>query len=240
MKVSSPHGSESTGKQMYLVDLRQIVSNADSLSTVLNNTCGLWETIYDQMTANETLWVVAPNDYRDGQMWPVAMAVADYAREESKLTLKNTITVHHWKESAADMLSAYNEILFFVRNKREYQFHKDRIRVAHVYEGHEWGGEREEGNSAYHDQKVRRYNPDGKDPGNVWIEEDRTQTDNQEVDETRPIPLSEAIRRCVLVGSEEGESVYLIDVKDDIKNIVPEEGRNGQVIDIQNLKKATE
>ncbi len=240
MKVSSPHGSERTGKQMYLVDLRQIVSNADSLSTVLKNTSGLWETIYDRMTVNETLWVVAPNDYRDGQMWPVAMAVADYARKESKLTLKNTITVHHWKESGADMLSAYNEILFFVRDKRQYQFHKDRIRVAHVYEGHEWGGERKEGNSAYHDQKVRRYNPDGKDPGNVWIEEDRTQTDNQEVDDTRPIPLSEAVRRCILVGSEEGESVYLIGVQDDIKKIVPNEGRNGQVMDIQNIKKATE
>jgi len=46
-------------------------------------------------------------------MWPVAMAVADYARKESGLTLKNTITVHRWEDCGGDMESAYDEILFF-------------------------------------------------------------------------------------------------------------------------------
>lgn len=239
MKESSPPELECTGNQMYIVDLRGIVSDADSLDSVLDATRGLWEAIYDRMTADETLWVVAPNDYRDGQMWPVAMAVADFAREESSLVLKNTITLHLWEDRGADMESAYDEIILFVKNKREYQFYKDRIRIEHVYDGHEWGGKRTEGNSAYHDTKVKRYNPDGKDPGNVWLEEDRTQTDNQEVDETGPITISEAIRRCVLVGSDEGETVYIIG-DDRLEDIVIEEGREVEKLDTTSLRSEVE
>lgn len=221
---------------MYLVDLRRLVANADSLDVVLDDTRDLWSRLYERMTADETLWIIAPNDYQDGQMWPVAMAVADFIREESSLVLKNTITLHTWDDHGADMESAYNEILFFVRNKREYQFHKDRIRVAHVYEGNEWGGEREEGNSAYHDTKVKRYNEEGKDPGNVWLEEDRTQTDNQAVDETGPLPLTEIVRRCILVGSNEGESVYIVDGDGNFVDTVNAEGRKPELVDSATLR----
>lgn len=221
--------------QMYLVDLRRVMSDADTREDVLNATKGVWSTIYERMDPIEVLWVVAPNAYRDGRMWPVAMAVADYAREEAGLTLKNTITVHRWEDRGGDMESAYDEILFFVKDKREYQFHKDDIRVAHVYEGNEWGGEREEGNSAYHNTKVRRYNPDGKDPGNVWLDEDRTRTDNQEVDEVEPIPLREALRRCVLVGSGEGETVHTL-WADDIEDVILDEERVAEPLDATALR----
>lgn len=232
MKESSPPTLDGTSNQMYIVDLRGIVSDADSLDDVLNDTRGLWNAIYERMESDEILWVIAPNDYREGRMWPVSMAIADYAREESKLVMKNNITLHQWDERDADMESAYDEILFFMKNKREYQFHKDRIRVAHVYEGHEWGGEREEGNSAYHDTKSRRYNPDGKDPGNVWLEEDRTQTDNQEVDETGPLSLVEGVRRCILAGSNEGETVHLIAGDGDLKETIYAEDRVANTLDI--------
>ncbi|SDQ62796.1 DNA methyltransferase [Natronobacterium texcoconense] len=220
---------------MYLVDLGRVVSDADTQGDVFNATDGIWSAIYERMNPTETLWVVAPNAYRDGCMWPVAMAVSDYAREESGLILKNTITVHRWEDRDGDMESAYDEILFFVKDKRNYQFHKDDIRVAHVYEGNEWGGKREEGNSAYHDTKVRRYNPDGKDPGNVWLDEDRTQTDNQEVDEVEPIPLHEALRRCVLVGSDEGETVCTL-WADDIDDVVTGEERVIEQLDATALR----
>jgi len=210
---------------MYLVDLSRIVSDADTQRSVLDETRGVWKGLYERMEPTESLWVVAPNDYREGRMWPIAMAVAEYAREESGLTLKNTVTVHQWDNSDGDMESAYDEILFFVKNKREYLFNKDDIRVSHVYEGNEWGGEREEGNSAYHDTKVRRYNPDGKDPGNVWIDEDRTQSNDQEVDRTDAIPLKEAVRRCVLAGSAEGETVYTL-WTDRFRDVITEENRN--------------
>ena len=220
---------------MYLVDLSGVVSQASSLDDALDEIRGMWVSVYDQMNASETLWVIAPNDYCDGRMWPVAMAAADAAREESSLVLKNTITLHTWDDRGADMESAYVEILFFVKNKREYQFHKDRIRVAHVYQGHEWGGEREEGNSAYHDRKVTRYNPDGKDPGNVWLEEDRTQTDNQEVDKTGPISLEETVRRCVLVGSSEGETVYIVNGDESFMDTVAGEDRVAEQLDFTSL-----
>lgn len=235
MEESSTLSTDQFNDQMYIVDLRQKVSQADSLEDVLSETRGMWKAIYGRMRKNETLWVIAPNDYQKGRLWPVAMAVADYARDKSDLVLKNTITVHSWNDRGADMESGYDEILFFVKNKREYQFHKDRIRVSHVYEGHEWGGQRKEGNSAYHDTKVRRYNPDGKDPGNVWLEEDRTQTDDQSVDETQEISLSEAIRRCILVGSNEDEKVYLIDGGGDLSDIVTEENRRAEVLNASTL-----
>jgi hypothetical protein len=209
---------------MYLLDLSRVVADADAQQDVLDETRGLWKGLYEHMGPAETLWVVAPNDYRDGRLWPIAMAVADYAREESDLILKNTITVHRWEDRGSDMASAYDEILFFVKKKHEYQFHKDDIRVSHVYEGNEWGGERKEGNSAYHDTKVRRYNPDGKDPGNVWINEDRTQTDNQEIDETVTITLEEAIRQCILAGSAEGEIVHTL-WTEDTKPVIAGENR---------------
>lgn len=221
---------------MYLVDLSRIVSEAETQSDVLDTTEGIWEPIFKQMEPTETLWVVAPNDYRNGRFWPVAMSVAEAARKKSNLILKNTITVHQWEDRGGDMESAYDEILFFVRDKREYQFHKDEIRVAHVYEGNEWGGEREEGNSSYHDTKVKRYNPDGKDPGNVWLDEDRTHTDNQEVDQVSPIPFTEAIRRCVLAGSEDGESVYQLWADDSISQIVAEEGRVSEHLELSILR----
>lgn len=221
---------------MYFVDLSGVVSEARSRRDVLDATEGLWKAIYDRMEPSETLWIIAPNAYRNGQFWPVAMAIADYARKESNLTLKNSITVHRWDDRGGDMESAYDEILFFVRDKREYQFHKDRIRVSHVYEGKEWGGERKEGNSAYHDTKVRRYNPDGKDPGNVWLDEDRSQTENQEVDQVNPISLEEAVRRCIRVGSEENETVFLLWAEDAMDDIVTDEGRVAKQLDATNLQ----
>ena len=236
MKNSRPHKRNATSNRMYLVNLTDVVSRSSSLDDILNETHGLWQSLYDRMESNETLWVIAPNNYCNGQMLPVAMATADAAREESKLILKNTITLHTWDDRGADMESAYDEILFFVKNKREYQFDKDSIRVSHVYQGHEWGGEREKGNSAYHDKKVSRYNDNGKDPGNVWLEEDRTKTDNQEVDETGPLPLEEAVRRCVLAGSSQEETVYIVDNNDSFVDTIRAEDRVAELVDLSSLR----
>jgi hypothetical protein len=198
--------------QMFLVNLREIIRDADSIENALKATDGVWESIYDKMDSTETLWVLVPNEYRDSRMWPSAMAFGDYIREEAAFDLKNTISVYYWRDTTdnPDLQSAYCDILFLVRDKRDYQFHKDRIRVSHIYEGNEWGGERESGSSAYHDTEVRRYNPEGKDPGNVWLNEDRTQTADQSIDETSPLSLSEAVQRCVLVGSDNDEIINIL------------------------------
>lgn len=236
MKHSSPLERDVTCKKMYLVDLTAVISHCSSLDEVLNETKYLWPSIHNEMSPEETLWVISPNEYRAGRMWPVAMAVADYAREESNLVLKNTISVHQWDDRGADMESAYDEILFFVKDKRQYRFEKDRIRVEHVYQGHEWGGEREKGNSAYHDREVSRYNENGKDPGNVWLEEIRTQTDNQEVDETGPIQMKEAVRRCILVGSDEGETVSVLGSGDGVEETIENENRVAESFSIETFR----
>jgi hypothetical protein len=223
---------------MYIVNLEDLIAADKTLERSLADSAGLWKGLYERMDASETLWVIAPNAYRDGEMWPVAMAAADYIRDEANFTLKNTLTVHTLSDRGADMVSAYDEILFLVKDKREYQFHKDEIRVSHVYEGNEWGGEREKGNSAYHDTEVRRYNPDGKDPGNVWLTEDRTQTSNQEVDETEPIPFEEAIRRCIRAGSREDDPVHTV-WGNDLESLVTDETREFVELDADALRAET-
>ncbi len=212
---------------MYLVDLRSNVSEADSLEEALNDTEGIWESIYEKMELPEILWVVLSNEYRDGRCWPTPMAFADYIREEAAFDLKNTVTVHLFEDHVehSGITPSYCEILLIVRDKREYQFYKDRIRIEHVYKGNEWGGERNEGNSAYHDTKVTRYNADGRDPGNVWLQEIRDETANQSVDRTEPITLSEAIERCVLVGSDEDEKVLTYGIDEELEVAITDHER---------------
>lgn len=224
---------------MYIVDLREVVSRNQTLGGALSESEDLWQPLYKRMDPSETLWVIVSNEYRDGRMWPTAMAAADSIRNQVSLILKNIITVHNVSDNDADMISAYNEILFLVKDKREYQFHKDDIRISHVYEGNEWGGERVKGTSAYHDTEVRRYNPDGKDPGNVWLEEDRSQTPNQQVDETKPIPFNEGIRRCIRVGSQENEEVHTVWATN-LANVITREDREFFEIDADVLQSESE
>ncbi|WP_231852491.1 DNA methyltransferase [Haloquadratum walsbyi] len=233
--------SKKTSNQMYIVDLREAVSSNQTLREALTESNSLWKPLYNRMGSSETLWIIVSNEYRGGKMWPAAMAAADYIRNQASFILKNTITVHNISDdnNVADMISAYNEILFFVKDKRNYQFHKDEIRVSHVYEGNEWGGEREKGTSAYHDTEVRRYNPDGKDPGNVWLEEDRSQTPNQELDETRPIPFDESIRRCIRVGSQEKEKIHTIWATN-LADIITCENREFIEVDVDVLQSESE
>lgn len=214
---------------MHVVDLGPLLDDATSLDGFLQRTDGLWTTIHGEMEPEETLWVFAQNTYRDGQYWPAAMAVADHARAETDLILKNIVTRHQEFTTGGDMHNAYEEILFFVKDKRAYRFNKDPIRIAHVYEGKEWGGKREKGNSAYHDTEVRRYNPKGKDPGNVWLDEIRDQTPDETVDETRPIPRVEALKRCLRAGSVENETVHLWPESDPFQKTVNAENRVANV-----------
>lgn len=210
---------------MHLVDLAPLVATADTLDDLLEQTGGAWSDIYDAMMPEEILWVFAPNTYRDGVCWPVAMTVADYARDEASLTLKNIITRYQEPVEAGDLRASYEEILFFVKDKREYRFDKDAVRVEHVFEGKDWTNNRKSGTSAYHDTEVRRYNPNGKDPGNVWLDEIRDTTPGETVDETRPLQREEALRRCLRAGSREGEIVYTYWVDETFKQAVVAENR---------------
>ena len=222
---------------MHVVDLAPLTDDATSVYSFLQRTTQLWSKIDDEMEPEETLWIFVPNIYQEGVCWSVPMAVADHARTNTGLILKNIVTCHQEFSSDGDMDNSYEEILFFIKDKRAYQFNKDAIRVAHVYKGNEWGGEREKGNSAYHDTEVRRYNPEGKDPGNVWLNELRDQTSGETVDETKPLSRTEALRRCLRAGSEEDKVVNLWAANDEFHETVTSENREirhhsiAQVID---------
>ena len=210
---------------MYLINADSATSDGSIVSTVTKS-C---EQIHDQMEEDETLWIICSNQYEEQGCQPVGLEIADRVREEIPFTLKNTVTVHTERERGGNLDSIYKEILFLVKDKRAYKFNKDAIRVPHVYKGNEWGGNRKKGSSAYHDTEVRRYNPDGKDPSNVWTFEDRTETAEENVDRTEPIGMEEAIQRCVRVGSDEDEIVYTLwmNVSDDI------EGREVQPFEVK-------
>lgn len=239
VQQSSPPAHKQNSNRMYIVDLGDLIADSETLEDALAGSEGLWISLYERMEPSETLWVIAPNDYRDGEMWPVAMVAADYIRDEASFALKNTITVHNTSDRGADMVSAYDEILFLVKDKHEYQFYKDEIRVSHVYQGNEWGGERKKGNSTYHDTEVRRYNPDGKDPGNVWLNEDRTQTPNQEVDKTEPISFEKAIRQCIRVASQAEEPVHAVWTSN-LGDLVTDENREFSELDADALRSEIE
>ncbi|SDM96059.1 hypothetical protein SAMN05192554_110128 [Haloarchaeobius iranensis] len=220
MQHSSTQGPDRLTNGMQLIDLSQLTQDVDSLEALLDAIDSLWEPLYERMDSTEVLWVIAPNRYHNDRLWPVAMAVADRARKKAGFTLKNTISVHRWSERDSDLDPAYDEILMLVRDKHDYQFYKDEIRVAHVYEGHEWGGKREKGNSAYHDTEVTRYNENGKDPGNVWLEEVRTHSEDQSVDETNPISMPEAVKRLVRVSTTEDEGVHTVGLDSELVEVI--------------------
>lgn len=207
---------------MHLVDLRPVVTQTSS--EAVDQVDNLWPTIANEMAPEETLWVFAPNTYTDTGCVPVGMEIGQRARQAASLTLKNIITRYTEPSASQDFANVYEEILFFVSDRHAYYFDKDPIRISHVYEGNEWG-DREMGNSAYHDTEVRRYNPDGKDPGNVWLIENRDQTSGQTVDRTRPLDRSEAIRRCVRAGAPLEETVHLWGTDEAVTTLVEEEDR---------------
>jgi hypothetical protein len=191
---------------MYLVNADSAPSDDSVVSSVVES-C---KHIYSQMADDETLWIICSNQYKEQGCQTVGLEIADCVREDIPFILKNTVTVHTDRKRGGNLDSIYKEILFLVKDKREYKFNKDDIRIPHVYKGNEWGGEREKGSSAYHDTEVRRYNPDGKDPSNVWTREDRTETGGENVDRTEPIGMEEAIQRCVRVGSDEDEVIHTL------------------------------
>ena len=214
---------------MYLVNIDSKLSSMDSGVELQSDVVALCEKIYSNMDSDETFWMICSNQYGSSGCWSVGLDLANSIREEVPLILKNTITVHTERETGGELDSIYKEILFFVKNKREYKFNKDAIRIPHVYKGNEWGGEREKGSSSYHDTEVRRYNPDGKDPGNVWTREDRTLTQDESVDMTGPIAIEEAIQRCVRAGSDDDETVYTVGI-DSLNKV---DGRNIERLEVK-------
>lgn len=219
---------------MYLVDMSSKLS-VDSFEDLLAATDDCWSDIYEKMDPRETLWVFVPNRYEGTKSWSPAMLLADYVRNNTQFSLRNTVVRHTTPESGSGLQCIYETILFFVKDASEYLFNKDNIRIEHVYKGNEWG-DRSTGQSAYHDLEIKRYNPDGKDPGNVWLNENRGQTDDETVDEIKPLSRTEAVKRCIRASSEEDEIIYGLWLSDEFINIIEKEERRYEEMEVDSTE----
>jgi hypothetical protein len=129
---SSRKGRRYTSSSIHLVDLLPLLDDAETTGQVIDRSRWIWSDIYDAMDPEDTLWVFAPNARKNSRYWPIAMAIADAAREDSGLALKNTITRYQDPKPGGDLSNAYEEVLFFVKDKRQYRFSKDEIRGSHT------------------------------------------------------------------------------------------------------------
>ncbi len=72
---------------------------------------------------------------------------------ENGLAYVNTIIIPKSDSEVDNILYA----VWFVKDRKEMYFDKDKIREKHIWKDVEWG------------KRAKNYNPKGKDPGNVWI-----------------------------------------------------------------------
>jgi hypothetical protein len=211
---------------MYLVDLGDVVRQSGDLLSFSADLSQMAARIYDEMAPQETFWVFSPSESMAKEHWPTGMVAAEAFREETPFTLKNVITRYSESQDVRTngLVNVYEEILFIVKDLREYYFDKDAIRIQHVYEGNEWL-DRETGRSSYHNYDVKRYNPKGKDPGNVWLNEIRTESSDETVDRLEPLSREEALLRCIRAGSQEEERVTVLGFEKEEIELIEMENR---------------
>jgi len=210
---------------MYIIDLSNRLEESDGVHSAITDVARLCSDIYNRMDSSDTLWIFATNHYGRDSFVPVSMKLTGEIGDVTDFSLRDIITVHNKDKSSNLFRNSYEEILLLVKNEETYAFYKDDIRVKPVYKGNEWNGHRENGRSSYRDRTTKRYNSSGKDPGNVWLEEIRTDTQNSVLDRTRPLLRSEAIRRCIRAGSIEGEKVHTYWPTNEMIEIIHSEGR---------------
>lgn len=217
---------------VYLLNLSAKLDAIGGLRSIESSSVSLWEIIYNSMGDSSTLWIFVANRDKDG-LGATAMRVGQQIQSETELSLRDIITVHTETGHDGYLKGVYEEILLFVKDTSAYSFDKDSIRVKPVYKGEEWNGHRSRGKSAYRGRQTKRYNPDGKDPGNVWLNEIRTETDSRVLDRTEPISREEAIRRCVRVGADKKSFVYTLWADKKWSDVIESEGATEKKLDNQ-------
>ena len=217
---------------VYLLNLSAKLDAIGGLSSFTSSPVLLWKKICDSMDESSTLWLFVTNR-DDDRLGSTAMRVGQQIQNETELSLRDIITVHTQTGNDGYLKGIYEEILLFVKDTSNYSFDKDSIRVKPVYKGKEWNGHRSKGKSAYRGQQTKRYNPEGKDPGNVWLNEIRTETDSRVLDRIEPIPREEAIRRCVRVGVDNNGVVYTLWADKQWSDVIESEGATEKKLENQ-------
>lgn len=209
---------------MYIVDVTSKVQEY-GVDGIMNTICDASTIIYENMRSGDIVWIFCRNYSGDREFRTLPMEIGEIIQNSHPLYLRDIITIYRNLESGDNFKNSYENILLFSKDKTEYKFNKDRIRIEPVYEGDEWNGHRKNGHSAYRDRTTKRYNPSGKDPGNIWLEEIRTESEGKVLDRTKPFSRIEAIQRCIRLSSSEGGIVHTLWADEEMMKIIEAEGR---------------
>ena len=166
-----------------------------------------------------SLWIIGANGYQDNHLVPWPLMIAEGIATNTQFKLKN---VHVWYKEMGPLetkrfIPAHFYILFLVRSLKGYFFNKDSVREPHIFKDIEWGGKRAKGKSAYHNRKVRRYGPRGRDPGNVLYQTKRDAYGH--VLEVFEYELRNIYRKIILLCSEKKWHI-ISNIEDDVLNDV--------------------
>ncbi|WP_436932845.1 DNA methyltransferase [Halosimplex halobium] len=215
---------------MYLVDLTDATLEIRNREDLDENVGIAWDRIADDMEDRESLWIYSPNIKTFSGFLPLSQLVAQRAKQKGDFVLRNIISRYKEGESTSrsQLEDTYDDILFFVKDMSEFYFNKDRIRVDPVYKGNEWHGMRTHNESTYHGAEVRRYNPEGKDPGNVWLTEIRDESDDETIDRWEPVSKVEAVERCIRAGSEKSEVIKCVYPTDEVDQAIENTERKSE------------
>lgn len=140
-----------------------------------------------------TMWLFVDNFYLNGEIFPLPFIVAEKV-QDSGFLLRNIIVWYNL--NAPQFFGPFfnrSTYILFVSKGKNYKFNKDPIREPHIWKDVEWGGGRRS-----------RYNPKGKDPSNFWL---KTESFKGRVLRHVPLSFEEAVKRCILVSTSEGEKI---------------------------------
>ena len=108
---------------------------------------------YLNLSETGNIFCIVKTQYKDGVVEKDFFDVIDFATKKLGLYYINTIIIPEETDYTDNILYC----VWFVKNKENFYFNKDKIREKSIWKDVEWG------------KRTKNYNPKGKDPGNVWI-----------------------------------------------------------------------
>ena len=156
------------------------------------------EKIHQVLNENGSLFIIAENKFKNGELKPVTLEIADMVKSHN-FFLRNSIVWFLPNNNLAPnnlFVNRYKMVFHFTKNVNGYFFNKDPIRERHIWEKIEWG------------KRKKNYNPRGKDPGDVWLMTE----DDGKANITKHLPLSkeDIILRFILLTTKKKDNVIML------------------------------
>jgi len=171
------------------------------------------EKIHQVLNENGSLFIIAENKFKNGELKPVTLEIADMVKSHN-FFLRNSIVWFLPNDNLAPnnlFVNRYKMVFHFTKNVNGYFFNKDPIRERHIWEKIEWG------------KRKKNYNPRGKDPGDVWL---MTEDDGR-ANITKHLPLSkeDVILRFILLTTKKNDNVIMLLDDSKCKKVCEENAR---------------